>query len=117
MNSDHRGRGSGGVNGRQRAAPPERNGATARSERSEQTPAMVSFDQTFTQLEETVAALEAGQLDLNDAVDLFERGMRLAQLCQEILDRAELRVSQLVAASGAEDNDDDTVATIDFDDE
>src|SRR5579859_3684221 len=91
MTSDQTRRGS---NGRQRATNPERNGAGGRT--GQQPAAMPTFDQTFTQLEETVAALESGQLDLNDAVDLFERGMRLAQACQEILDRAELRVSQLV---------------------
>lgn len=112
MTSDRTGRGSGGANGRQRAAHPERNGAGAQPEQAPGT--MASFDQTFTRLEETVVALEAGQLDLNDAVDLFEQGMRLAQLCQEILDRAELRVSQLVAAS---ETDDDTVDMVDFEDE
>jgi exodeoxyribonuclease VII small subunit len=56
----------------------------------------VSFDETLSQLDETVAALESGQLKLDEALALFEHGMRLAQLCQHVLDHAELRVRQLV---------------------
>lgn len=62
-------------------------------------PSSVSaFDEALGQLEETVQALESGHLQLEEALALFERGMRLAQVCQEALDRAELRVRQLVAA-------------------
>jgi exodeoxyribonuclease VII small subunit len=57
-----------------------------------------AFDDALGQLEETVQALEGGHLQLEEALALFERGMRLAQVCQEALDRAELRVRQLVAA-------------------
>ena len=57
-----------------------------------------AFDEALGQLEETVQALESGHLQLEEALALFERGMRLAQVCQEALDRAELRVRQLVAA-------------------
>jgi exodeoxyribonuclease VII small subunit len=57
-----------------------------------------AFDEALGQLEETVQALESGHLRLEEALALFERGMRLAQVCQEALDRAELRVGQLVAA-------------------
>ena len=63
-----------------------------------------AFDETLGQLEATVAALEGGQLPLDEALALFERGMRLAQTCQQVLDAAELRIQQLVieqAESGA----------------
>lgn len=103
-----------GANGRRRAAHPERNGATARAH--DETPAdMPTFDETFSQLEATVAALESGELDLNEAVEVFEQGMRLAQLCQGILDRAELRVNQLVA-SDTEANG-LTIEPLDFEDD
>lgn len=48
-------------------------------------------------LEETVAALEAGSLSLDDSLALFERGQRLAERCNELLDGAQLRVEQLTA--------------------
>ncbi len=55
-----------------------------------------TFDAALGDLEEVVQALEGGHLQLEEALSLFERGMRLAQVCQEALDRAELRVRQLV---------------------
>jgi exodeoxyribonuclease VII small subunit len=99
MNSDPVGR---GASGRQRAAHPERNGA-ARPGGHGAPPDVPSYDAAFAQLEATVAALENGELDLNEAVDVFERGMRLAQRCQEILDQAELRVGQLVTSEDEPD--------------
>ena len=48
-------------------------------------------------LEETVAALEAGSLSLDDSLALFERGQQLAERCNELLDGAQLRVEQLTA--------------------
>jgi exodeoxyribonuclease VII small subunit len=55
-----------------------------------------AFDAALGELEETVQTLEGGHLQLEEALALFERGMRLAQICQEALDRAELRVRRLV---------------------
>jgi exodeoxyribonuclease VII small subunit len=55
----------------------------------------LAFEEALGRLDEAVAALESGQLPLEDALLLFEEGMRLTRRCQEILDRAELRVQQL----------------------
>lgn len=57
-----------------------------------------SFEAALDELDKAVAALESGDLELDAALALFERGMRLAHVCQEALDRAELRVSVLLAA-------------------
>lgn len=59
-------------------------------------PEEMSFEQALAKLEETVRRLEAGNLPLDEAVALFEEGTRLARLCNERLDGAELKVSQLV---------------------
>ena len=40
--------------------------------------------------------LEEGNLPLDQAVSLFEEGTRLARLCNEQLDTAELKVKQLL---------------------
>lgn len=53
------------------------------------------YEEAFRQLEELVAALEANQQNLEQAVALFERGQALAQRCAQLLDQAELRVRQL----------------------
>ena len=55
----------------------------------------LAFEEALGRLDEAVAALESGQLPLEDALLLFEEGVRLTRRCQEILDRAELRVQRL----------------------
>lgn len=55
----------------------------------------LSFEEAFTELEKTIQALEAGGLSLDEAVALFETGMRLVKLCHERLNAAELRISRL----------------------
>ena len=54
-----------------------------------------TFEQAFRQLEETVHGLEAGELPLSEALALFERGTQLAELCDRLLNEAELRVRQI----------------------
>jgi exodeoxyribonuclease VII small subunit len=60
----------------------------------------MTFEAALAQLEEIVAKLEAGDLMLDDALALYERGQRLAVLCGTKLDEAELVVQKL-SASGA----------------
>jgi exodeoxyribonuclease VII small subunit len=54
-----------------------------------------SFEEAFAELEEVVASLESGELDLDRALSLYERGKILAQYCSKLLDQAELRVKLL----------------------
>ncbi len=54
-----------------------------------------SFEEALTQLRETVQALEQGNVSLAEAAALFERGVRLAKTCNELLDAAELQVTRL----------------------
>ena len=49
------------------------------------------------ELQLVVEQLEVGNLALEDAVRLFEHGTELAQVCQTVLDAAELRVTRLAA--------------------
>jgi len=100
-------------------APRRRKGATAQAETGmngakatgrasgTQTDTHADDDQPFeaslTQLDEIVVALEDGRLPLDDALELFERGVRLARRCQEQLDNAELRVERLRVESGLGD--------------
>ena len=60
----------------------------------------LSFEEAFTCLEKTVQALEAGGLTLEDATRLFEEGMHLARLCNELLSATELKVTRLQTAFG-----------------
>lgn len=63
------------------------------------------FEEQLDELDSIVATLEEGKLPLDEALALYERGMRLAQACQRRLDEADLRVSALRAsAAGAGDD-------------
>lgn len=64
----------------------------------------LTFEQALTELEQLVQEMEAGNLELERALQLFERGMQLVRYCNEQLDAAELRVRQLApdAVSGEE---------------
>jgi exodeoxyribonuclease VII small subunit len=55
----------------------------------------LSFEEAFERLEAAVSALQDGQMPLERALQLYEEGMKLAQHCNELLQKAELRVQQL----------------------
>jgi exodeoxyribonuclease VII small subunit len=57
----------------------------------------MSYEQAFAELEQMVAALEGGELPLEHALTLFERGQALAARCTALLEQAELRLKELVA--------------------
>ena len=56
---------------------------------------VLSFEEAFAQLEAAVAALQDGQIPLERALHYYEEGMKLARHCNELLQKAELRVQQL----------------------
>jgi len=58
----------------------------------------LSFEEALGRLEKIVQTLEAGGLILEEAIALFEDGMELAKTCNERLDAAELKISQLQTA-------------------
>jgi exodeoxyribonuclease VII small subunit len=62
--------------------------------------AELTFEQAFGQLEEVVRQLESGELSLEQSLALFEKGMRLAKLCEDKLDQAQQKVSQLTGVGG-----------------
>lgn len=55
----------------------------------------LTFEEAFAQLEATVAALQNGQLPLERALQYYEDGVKLAQYCHDLLQKAELTVEQL----------------------
>jgi exodeoxyribonuclease VII small subunit len=54
-----------------------------------------SFEEALTQLEALVATLEGGDLPLEEALRMFEEGVRLTRLCTARLEDAERRVHLL----------------------
>lgn len=54
-----------------------------------------SFEQLYNELEATIEKLEEGNLSLDDALALYQRGMALAGQCGTLLDQAELKIQEL----------------------
>ncbi len=63
-------------------------------------PSGLTFDQALAELQQVVAALEAGGTPLEASIALYERGVALHERCASLLADAELRVSRLVERAG-----------------
>jgi exodeoxyribonuclease VII small subunit len=54
------------------------------------------FSESLAELESIVQALEGGDLDLEDAIARYERGVTLLKACRAKLDDAEQKVTMLM---------------------
>ncbi|HVB63265.1 MAG TPA: exodeoxyribonuclease VII small subunit [Nitrolancea sp.] len=54
-----------------------------------------SFEELSRQLEDVLALLERGDLPLEAALSAYESGVVLVRQCNDLLDRAELRITEL----------------------
>jgi exodeoxyribonuclease VII small subunit len=68
-----------------------------------------SFETSLRELERIVEQLEAGDLPLEQSLELFEQGVRLSRDCQRRLDEAEQKVEVLLRG------DDGTIRSAPFD--
>jgi len=59
------------------------------------TNAKLSYEEAFAELEKIVNELETGDIPLEEALSLFERGQQLSRHCAEVLAKAELKVQEL----------------------
>ncbi len=66
------------------------------SDKDSKTP---SLEEALEELEELVSELERGDLPLEQALKLFERGVTLTRICQRSLDEAEQKVKILLENS------------------
>jgi exodeoxyribonuclease VII small subunit len=60
------------------------------------------FENSVARLEEIVQKLESANLSLDDAMKLFEEGVRLSRECQKHLESAEGKVEILLKRAGGE---------------
>jgi exodeoxyribonuclease VII small subunit len=65
------------------------------SEKSGSSKKEVPFEKALERLETLVTDLEGGDLALEESLRKFEEGVKLARLCSDRLQAAELRISQL----------------------
>ena len=59
-----------------------------------------SFEESLVMLEEIVKKLEVGDVPLDDAINEFNKAMKLAKTCDEKLKNAEEAISKLVNKDG-----------------
>lgn len=62
------------------------------------------FEKDLEKLEQTVEALEAGGLSLDDALKRFEEGIKLARRCDKALTEAEKKIEVLMKNAQGEIN-------------
>lgn len=67
---------------------------------TEETPK--TFEEALTELENIVRSLESGRVQLEQAVEAYEKGMRLKRLCEQKLADAQARIDQLTVNENGE---------------
>ena len=60
----------------------------------------LTFEEALKRLEEVVDTLETGEVPLEAAINLFQEGMKLSQLCGQKLDKVEQQIETLLEEDG-----------------
>lgn len=60
----------------------------------------LNFENALSELEALVAAMESGEMTLEESLQAFETGVRLTRECQQTLQQAEQKVQLLLAEDG-----------------
>ncbi len=68
----------------------------------------MTFESALKKLEEIVTSLEKGDVSLDDAIVLFEEGIKTSKICKEKLENAEKKIKELIK------NSDGTFSLSDF---
>ncbi|MFQ5921420.1 MAG: exodeoxyribonuclease VII small subunit [Anaerolineales bacterium] len=68
-------------------------------------PDEMRFEEAFEELAALVGKLEAGDLELEESLGLFERGQALAERCSQLLEEAEMTLRQLAPDEGDLESD------------
>ena len=82
--------------GRAPSAPDSR----ARPDATRQRIEALAFDAALAELQDVVGRLEAGNLPLEESIELYEQGVLLHERCARLLGEAELRLQRLVDGPG-----------------
>ena len=62
--------------------------------------AELPFEEAIAELERIVERLESGDVPLEEAIELFQQGMKLSHLCSQKLDQAERKIEMLIEEGG-----------------
>lgn len=66
-----------------------------------------TFEQSIEELEKIVSTLEKGECSLDEAVKLFEKGVKLSNECNSVLDKAEQKIKILTNNQAPETSEED----------
>jgi exodeoxyribonuclease VII small subunit len=60
----------------------------------------MNFEEAMEKLEQIVSKLESGDVPLEQAIELFQEGMKLSQLCGQKLEQVERKIEMLIEEEG-----------------
>lgn len=60
----------------------------------------LTFEQALEKLEEIVAAIESGQVGLEESISKYAEGIELIKHCRKVLESAEKKIQLLTTAQG-----------------
>lgn len=55
----------------------------------------MDFEKNLSELERIIKTLEKGELDLDESLDLYKKGVVLARNCKSALDNAKLEIEKI----------------------
>lgn len=62
--------------------------------------APIQFEEAMKRMEEVVRRLEAGDIPLEEALELYQEGVQLSRVCAQKLDAIETQISQILEEDG-----------------
>lgn len=62
--------------------------------------AKANFEDNMENLEKIVTELEKGELNLDDSISKFEKGIKISKECNKILEEAEKKITILLEKDG-----------------
>ena len=60
----------------------------------------LSFEEAMNKLDTIVKKLESGQVNLDEAIEEYTEGMRLAKICGDKLNNAQEKVNKILTETG-----------------
>ncbi len=55
----------------------------------------ISFEQALDEIQKIIDTLENGNVDLNDSISLYEKGIKLTKTCKSYLDKASVKIEKI----------------------
>ncbi|WP_026584288.1 exodeoxyribonuclease VII small subunit [Bacillus sp. J33] len=64
----------------------------------------LSFEEAMDELEVIVEKLEEGDVPLEEAIDIYKKGMELSKLCHDKLKNVESQLTEILTEDGRKEN-------------